>query len=245
MKWAQEWKMEVRLEQLPKNRLPSAHTVILSHHNGMEGFNAFNLETSASSLGEVGLPCKHSGEQLGSQSCSDSEEEWTTLGYPNLKSTYHLSSLVLRKLVELLKFLFCEMHGLFISPLLILAEDVQCKVYPPFTPCYISSTMLHDLWVKCNPKFRISNVSQVKMMHLCKTELTDKLFMFIIQQRFESLSGYVLICMVSIFSLLKWVDGHIWCIVLKKKNKRMENEIWKLFLQWYCPMESNQNQHFA
>lgn len=109
--------MEVRLEQLPQNRLPSAHTVILSHHNGMEGLNAFNYGTSASSLEEVGLPFKHSGKQLGSQSCSDREEERTTLGYPNLKSTYYLSSLVLTKL-DRFKFLFHEMCGLVMSPLL-------------------------------------------------------------------------------------------------------------------------------
>lgn len=57
--------MEVRLEQLPKNRLPSVHTVIVSHRNRMEGFNVFHLETTASSLRDVGLHFKNSVTQLG------------------------------------------------------------------------------------------------------------------------------------------------------------------------------------
>lgn len=59
--------MEVRLEQLPKNRLPSAHTAMPSHRNSTEGFNVFNRETTPSSLGDEGLHFKNSGTQLGGQ----------------------------------------------------------------------------------------------------------------------------------------------------------------------------------
>lgn len=53
MKWAQDWKMEVRLEHLPKNRLPSAHTIIVSHRNSTEVWKGFNYETTVSSGEEV------------------------------------------------------------------------------------------------------------------------------------------------------------------------------------------------
>lgn len=69
--------MEVRLEQLPKNRLPSAHTVILSHRNSMEGFNVFNSETTLSSLEDVSLHFKNSAKTWGSVLKREMEVEST------------------------------------------------------------------------------------------------------------------------------------------------------------------------
>lgn len=71
MKWAQDWKMEVRLEHLPKNRLPSAHTVIALHHNSTEGFKRLQLRNRCSFWGG-------SRSQRRGQSCSDRKVKCTT-----------------------------------------------------------------------------------------------------------------------------------------------------------------------
>lgn len=65
MKWEQDWKMVVRLEHLPQNRLPSAHTVVASHRNSTEGSERLQLRNHhffrGGSCQRFGCSCSQGG----------------------------------------------------------------------------------------------------------------------------------------------------------------------------------------